>query len=316
MGQFTRGRFPLCVVPSIPAAKLCCWIMLESLCRLTVHLSSMISIPGGMLFTDCLVMSSIPEEYAVISDCTYSLAAGFDTPGKRQQSPNWGNAVAISDHYLITAAHCLHWESSLRGEPYYLEQTSLRSYFLIQHQANGRIRIGHDLDDDIDRTNMIEYPSEGDLNVQVYAFADGHDSDRLYVIDDLDEFRSETDLVILYSPERLQHESYPKPSKARINHHQPADIALIAYQGDESATVSKDYPYTSHQDLDSALDGLHPDRLTLIRGCTSTRYDPELLYHRCSSTSGASGGALANSRGELIGMSPSVNVVLTARDSH
>ena len=99
---------------------------------------------------DCLVSSSM-EEYAVISDCTYSLGVGFDTPGKRQQSPNWGNAVAISDHYLITAAHCLQWESPLRGEPY-LEQTSSKSYFLTQHQANGRIRNSHDLDDDIEMT--------------------------------------------------------------------------------------------------------------------------------------------------------------------
>ena len=126
---------------------------------------------------------------------------------------------------------------------------------------------------------MIEYPSEADLEVQVYAFA-GHDSNQLYVLNDLNEIRSETDLVILYSPENLQHQSYPKPSESKMDRYQPADIALIAYQGDESYTVYKEYPYTSPQDLDSALNGLHPDRLTLIIGRRSTCYDPQLLYHR------------------------------------
>ena len=112
---------------------------------------------------------------------------------------------------------------------------------------------------------------------------------------------SEKDLVILYSPKTLPHSTYPVPSKLTVSPSQPTEIALLAYHGDETVTIYDDYPYTSRDDVDAALDALYYDRLTLIRGQKGQRDDPYLLYHLCSSAAGASGGPLVNSHGELIG---------------
>jgi len=149
---------------------------------------------------------------------------------------------------------------------------------------------------------MNKEPCEDDFDLQVYAFADGHDPSKLYVVDDMDDPATETDLMILYSPKKLYPNSFPKPAKSRPIPYRPTGIGFIAYHGVEARSVYFDYPYTKYSDLDAALDKLVPDRLTLVKGVTGVRNDPHLIYHRCSSTSGSSGGALVNYAGELIGM--------------
>jgi hypothetical protein len=158
---------------------------------------------------------------------------------------------------------------------------------------------------------MIKEPCEGDFDLQVYSFADGHNSSELYVVDDMDVPATETDLMILYSPKKLHPKSFPKPAKSKPIPYKSTEIGLIAYHGVEAESIYLDYPYTKDADLENALDKLVPDRLTLVKGVTGMRNDPHLLYHRCSSTAGSSGGALVNNNGELVGMTV-LNVILTA----
>ena len=44
------------------------------------------------------------------------------------------------------------------------------------------------------------------------------------------------------------------------------------------------------------------DRLTLVNGRLGTRTCPEMIFHRCSSTAGASGGALVDANGHIFGI--------------
>ena len=149
---------------------------------------------------------------------------------------------------------------------------------------------------------MLDYPSDDDYELQIYAFADGHNRTQLYVVGPgYQSLDSTLDLVVLYSPEPLQHEFYPKPSKAHLIP-SSAEIGLIAYHGDETETVYEDYPYTEPEDLDHAIDSLVADRLTLVNGRLGTRTCPEMIFHRCSSTAGASGGALVDANGRIFGI--------------
>ena len=166
------------------------------------------------------------------------------------------------------------------------------------------IRAAQDFEDDIDRDDIIKEPCEDDFDLQVYSFADGHDPSELYVVDDMDVPATETDLLILFSPKKLHPKSFPKPTKSKPIPYQSTEIGLIAYHGVEAESIYLDYPYTKDADLDAALDKLVPDRLTLVKGVTGARNDPQLLYHRCSSTAGSSGGALVNNNVELVGMTP------------
>lgn len=215
--------------------------------------------------------------------------------------PNWGTAIAISPHYLLTAAHAVIWDSELRGTRH-LDRAHIKSYTHSERGPNDSIRAGHDLHDDIDRENMLDYPSDDDYELQIYAFADGHSQTQLYVIGpEYESLDSMLDLVILYSPEPLQHEFYPKPSKAHFIACS-TEIGLIAYHGDETESIYEDYPYTEPEDLDVAMDSLMADRLTLVKGRLGMRTSPEMIFHRCSSTAGASGGALVDINGHIFGM--------------
>jgi hypothetical protein len=108
--------------------------------------------------------------------------------------------------------------------------------------------------------------------------------------------------MVLYSPDPLPHVAYPKPSKSRRDPYTQTEVSLIAYHGDESRSIYLDYPLTPRQVLTDALNKLNPDRLTIIKGITGVRNDRDLIFHRCSSAAGSSGGALVNSNGEMIGM--------------
>ena len=219
---------------------------------------------------------------------------------KRRQKPIWGTAIAISPNHLITAGHTVHWLTELRG-PALPDRTSITFIPRQGYNSDSRIRAGQDFDDTIDRNDMLVYPSEDDIELEIYAFADGHIPTELYVVDSKEDFDMETDLMILYSAKELPHKTYPKPAKSRPTPYHSTQIGLIAYHGDETVSIYLDYPYTKTSDLDDALDKLIPDRLTLVKGVTGTRNDPNLVYHRCSSAAGSSGGALVNDKGELVG---------------
>ena len=193
------------------------------------------------------------------------------------------------------------WDSELRGT-LHLDRTHIKSYPNSECGPNDSIRAGHDLHDDIDRENMLDYPSDDDYELQIYAFADGHNRTQLYVVGpEYESLDSMLDLVVLYSSEPLQHDFYPKPSKAHLIACS-AEISLIAYHGDETETIYEDYPYTEPEDLDDAIDSVVADRLTLVKGRLGTRTSPEMIFHRCSSTAGASGGALVDANGHIFGM--------------
>ena len=172
------------------------------------------------------------------------------------------------------------------------------------------LRAGQDFEDAIDRDDMFVYPSDDDLELEVLAFADGHPPTEIYVVDHPQDVESETDIMVLYSAKELSQTTYPKPAKSRPAPYQSTPISLIAYQGDETRSVFLDYPYTAESDLNATLDSIIPDRLTLTRGVTGLRNDPNFIYHRCSSTAGSSGGALANENGGLVGIASSVSFAL------
>jgi len=67
-----------------------------------------------------LILFSIPDEYRTVAECTYTLSVDFHVADRKIHSrgPNWGTAIAISPHYLITAAHTVHWLTKLRGPAY------------------------------------------------------------------------------------------------------------------------------------------------------------------------------------------------------
>src|SRR5271155_472382 len=94
---------------------------------------------------------------------------------------------------------------------------------------------------------------------------------------------------------------------------QSTQIGLLAYHGRGSGTLHRDYPNTSRADLGPAIKKLIPNRLTLVQGVTGVRNYPEIIYHRCSSSAGSTGGALVNNNGELIGMTP-LHELITSND--
>lgn len=149
----------------------------------------------------------------------------------------------------------------------------------------------------------LEEASPDDKVLQPYAYADGHDPNKLYTVEPTDDLPSELDIVLLYSPHPLGHSQYPRPAKSKLVPYSPQDIGLLAYHGTETRSIYIDYPQTTRRDLNNALNKLFPNRLTLVKAITGTRNEPGLIHHRCSSAAGASGGALVNSNGELIGNS-------------
>ena len=61
-----------------------------------------------------------------------------------------------------------------------------------------------DFDAPVVRTKTrLGKPHEGDLEVQVYGFADKHDPEKLYVVQDLDDFPAEMDLVVLSATSKV-----------------------------------------------------------------------------------------------------------------
>lgn len=112
--------------------------------------------------------------------------------------PNFGTAVAISDHFLLTAAHCLYWEHDIR--PSASDDEASCWFALYPDDANNSIRICHQLDDDVDRLDMFYEPSPDDPIIAVFQYADGHDSSKIYFVDD-PTFGADTvlDLALLYS---------------------------------------------------------------------------------------------------------------------
>jgi len=196
----------------------------------------------------------IPEKYQAIAGCTYALSVGFVSDERIQYSPNWATAIAISDHYLITAANAMQWITPFRG-----------------HSEHGTISLKisaiQNFDDPVIRTQTrLRKPHEGDLEVQVYAFADKHDPEKLYVLQDLDDFPAEMDLVVLYSPKKLSKNTYPKPQKSASTRSQSTQIGLLAYHGRESGTILRDYPNTLRADLGATIKKLIPNWLTLVQG--------------------------------------------------
>jgi hypothetical protein len=259
-----------------------------------------------------LTASSIPDEYAVIADCIYSLSAEFLIPSRtRYANPMWGTAIAIAPHFLLAAGHSAHWLTKFRGR-IVPEGTSLVYAPCRGFVANKRfsLRAGQDFELEIDRDDIFEDGSEDDFSLVVYAFANGRPADEVYVVENPDDTSSETDIMVLYSAQPLPHASYPRPAKSRPSPYRSTQISLLAYQGDETSSVYEDYPYTTSSDLDAALDSIITDRLSLVKGVTGSRSDPHFIYHRCSSTAGSSGGALANENGELVGMSSCVSFFL------
>ena len=257
-----------------------------------------------------LILCRIPDEYVTIADCTYALSAKFHFTDRTRypRYPIWGTAIAISPNHLIAAGHSAHWLTKFRGRAV-PEHTSL-VYIPHEHASlttyHFSLRAGQDFEDVIDRDNMFIYPSNDDLELEVVAFADGHTSTEVYIVDQPQDVESETDIMVLYSAKKLPHTTYPKPAKSRSAPYQSTQISLIAYQGDETRSVFMDYPYTAESDLNATLDSIIPDRLTLIRGVTGLRNDPNFIYHRCSSTAGSSGGALVNENGDLVGIASCV----------
>ena len=67
-----------------------------------------------------LTLFSIPDQYRIVAECAYTLSVDFHVADRKIQPHGsiWGTAIAISPHYLITAAHTVHWLTRLRGHAY------------------------------------------------------------------------------------------------------------------------------------------------------------------------------------------------------
>jgi len=154
----------------------------------------------------------------------------------------------------------------------------------------------------------LEEASPDDKVLQPYVYADGHDPNDFYIVEPMDDLPSELDIMLLYSPHPLGHSQYPRPARSKPIPYSPYDIGLLAYHGTETRSIYLDYPQTTRPDLTKALNKLFPNRLTFIKAITGRRNEPGLIHHRCSSAAGASGGALINSNGELIGNSPRIQI--------
>lgn len=76
---------------------------------------------------------SIDDKYLVVTDCTYSVSVGWSTTPKqvlfREDECGQGTAIAINDHYFITAALMLFWEEDVRG----LANATLEYLFVHPH---------------------------------------------------------------------------------------------------------------------------------------------------------------------------------------
>ena len=205
---------------------------------------------------------------------------------------------------MLTAAHCLYWEHDVRpsasnGEASYWFTSDLGD-------SNRSIRICHQRDDDVDRMDMFYEPSPDDPIVTVVQYADGHDPSKIYFVDDPNYGADiNLDLVLLYSPTSLGHSRYPLAGRSKPvdMSYSPSPVSLLAYHAETGIDVYQDYPNTDRRLLDAALDKIEPDRLTLTTAITGVRDIPGFIYHRCSSTAGASGGPLINAQGEMIGIS-------------
>ena len=110
----------------------------------------------------------------------------------------------------------------------------------------------------------------------------------------------------LFSAEILPVTEFPLPGRA---HAPPNDnlltfvseeVCLLAYNGwPNNAYEYAGYPFSSHEDLDNAIDELYPDCLSYAVGKTN-RYELDYISHRISSYLGTPGSGLFNKKGELI----------------
>lgn len=162
---------------------------------------------------------------------------------------------------------------------------------------NNSIRIRHQLDDVVHRLDMFYKPFPKHPIVTVFQYTDGHDPSKIYFVDD-PTFGADTvlDLALLYSPPSLGHARYPVAGRSK-----PLDkpfssfpISLLVYHADTGIDVYQDYPNTDGRLLDAALDKIQSDHLTLTSAATGVQDAPGIIYHRCSSTVGASRGPLLN----------------------
>lgn len=56
---------------------------------------------------------SIDKCFEVVADCSYAISVGWSSVF--DEDPQMGTAIAISPHYLLTAAHLLYWDEDLFG---------------------------------------------------------------------------------------------------------------------------------------------------------------------------------------------------------
>ena len=168
--------------------------------------------------------------------------------------------------------------------------------------TDSSIYAAQDFFDPINRNDMIDHPCNDDYPLQIYAYADGKDTSQIYLMQSLNDMETEVDMMVLYSPDPLPHAAYPRPAKSRPSPYSQTEVSLIAYHGDESRSIYMDYPTTPRQAITETLNSLNTDRLTIVKGFTGARNDPDLLFHRCSSAAGSSGGPLVNCNGEMVGM--------------
>src|SRR5947207_12635605 len=102
------------------------------------------------------------------------------------------------------------------------------------------------------------------------------------MIDNVDDFETEIDFMILYSSNSFNHIAYPKSSKSRSYLYTQIKVNFIIYHDDENRSIYMNYPLIPRQILIDALNKLNIDRLTIIKSIIDVCNDSDLIFHRCS----------------------------------
>ena len=121
--RFIRDQFQIFLERNILDVKSCFLIVRVFPWRWKRSLSNNLGtvIPSRTLLLQIvLILFSIPDEYRTVAECTYTLSMDFHIADRKTypHCSNWGTAIAISPHYLITVAHTVHWLTKLRGLAY------------------------------------------------------------------------------------------------------------------------------------------------------------------------------------------------------